>query len=110
MAALTAAYPGLAIATVLALLVAASSARADGPDLELGEYLAAECTTCHREDAINRGIPAIYGIPKVVFVQAMEQYRDGSRTNKVMRNVARSLTDEDIAALAAYLEHASPYK
>ena len=110
MAAVTRACLGVGVAAALTMLVGPTGARATGPDLELGEYLAAECTTCHREDAINRGIPAIYGIPQVVFVQAMEQYRDGSRTNKVMRNVARSLSDEDIAALAAYLEQASPYK
>jgi cytochrome c553 len=37
----------------------------------------------------------------------MEQYRSGARINEVMRNVARSLGDEEVAALAAYLEQAS---
>jgi cytochrome c len=76
-------------------------------DLELGECLAAECTACHDPSAVGRGIPNIVGMPRVVFVQAMEQYRSGARINEVMRNVARSLGDEEVAALAAYLEQAS---
>lgn len=94
----------------VALAATVPGARAAGPDLELGEHLASECTTCHRADSVNQGIPGIFGIPSVVFIQTMEQYRDGTRTNDAMINVANSLTDEDIAALAAYLEQASPYK
>jgi cytochrome c len=93
---------------VLLAVTGGSLQCAAADDLELGEYLASECVSCHRSDAVNQGIPNIFGIPRVVFVQAMEQYRDGSRINEIMRNVVRSLDDDEIAALAAYLEQAVP--
>lgn len=104
------AIPGLASALAMALtLLWCTAMRAeDAPDLELGEYLSTECTTCHRPDAVNAGIPNIFGLPAVVFTQTMEQYRDGTRINKIMINVARSLADEEIASLAAYMELQKP--
>ena len=98
---------GVAALVAFVCLVALHDTAASEPDLELGEYLAAECTGCHRADAINQGIPTIYGMPPVLFAQAMAQYLDGTRSNEIMRNVARSLSEEDIDALAAYLEQAS---
>ena len=93
----------------LGAMMANLGVAASEPDLELGAYLSAECTSCHRADAVNQGIPNIFGIPSVVTVQALEQYRTGSRINEAMRNVARSLSEEEISAVAAYLEQASPW-
>ena len=98
---------GLRLVVLVAVLCAHQvMAAGEPPDLELGEYLSTECTTCHRPDAVNAGIPNIFGLPSVVFIQAMEQYRDGTRINQVMKNVARSLSVEEIAALAAYMQQA----
>ncbi|MCC5971477.1 MAG: c-type cytochrome [Pararhodobacter sp.] len=71
-------------------------------DREWGEYLASECTTCHRRDGAAQGIPSITHWPEERFVVAMHAYREGLRPHQVMQSVARRLTDEDIAALAAY--------
>ena len=104
----------LAASLVLPVVAAAQSSSAAGqeavikPDLELGEYLSSECTTCHRKDQVNRGIPGIFGKPKVLFLQAMRQYQDGTRPNQVMQNIARSLSEEELVSLGAYFELAAP--
>lgn len=71
-------------------------------DVEYGEYLATECTTCHQRDGGYQGIPGIVGWPEEFFVLAMHAYREGLRPHQVMQMVARRLNDEEIAALAAY--------
>ncbi len=76
---------------------------ADDAKLEAyGRYLARECTSCHRIDGIDNGIPSIIGLPPETFVSTMKFYRDGARTNPVMISVANSLTDQQLQALAAF--------
>jgi cytochrome c len=84
------------------LLLAAEPRAALADDLAYGEYLAAECVTCHRATVDEGAIPAIVGLPAPYFADALRDYRAGRRLNPVMQNVARALDDEQIAALAAY--------
>ncbi|OYX42355.1 MAG: cytochrome C [Rhodobacterales bacterium 32-67-9] len=94
---------------------AAPTARRDVPELapeilalkgdpEFGEYLAAECQTCHRADGTDEGIPSITHWPAENFVLAMHAYRQKLRPHPVMQMMAGRLTEEEIAALAAYFE------
>ena len=46
--------------------------------------------------------PAIIGLPRSYFVNALRDYRGGRLANPLMQKVARSLDDEQIEALAAY--------
>ncbi|MHA6324956.1 c-type cytochrome [Roseivivax sp. CAU 1753] len=71
-------------------------------DTAYGEYLASECLTCHQADGDNQGIPAITGWPTPDFVVAMHAYRQKVRPHPVMQMMAGRLSDEEIAALAAY--------
>lgn len=71
-------------------------------DRDFGEYLANECTTCHRRDGANEGIPAITMWPVDDFVVAMHAYKRKIRPHPVMQMMAGRLSDEEIAALAAY--------
>lgn len=71
-------------------------------DAEYGEYLASECTTCHQRDGSNQGIPSVTGWPEEDFVIAMHAYKRQIRPHPVMQSYAGRLTDEEIAALAAY--------
>ncbi|MEO1549964.1 MAG: c-type cytochrome [Pseudomonadota bacterium] len=71
-------------------------------DLDYGAYLASECTTCHQANGANDGIPGIVGWDTDSFVVAMHAYREKHRTNPVMQMVTARLSDEEIAALAAY--------
>lgn len=90
-------------AMIGALAFAAPSASAD-PAMEVayGEHLSGECTTCHRLDGTDNGIPSIVGWPKEAFVAVLTSYRDGERTNQAMMSVAKSLDEQQMNALAAY--------
>lgn len=71
-------------------------------DPEYGEYLSAECTTCHQRSGADEGIPGIVGWPEEDFIVAMHAYKQGLRPHPVMQMMAQRLDDEQIAALAAY--------
>ncbi len=77
-----------------------------GGDLEelkaYGRHLAGECTSCHRPDGAPSAIPSILGKTQDEFIALLKAYRDGRKTNQVMISVAKSLDDEQMAALAAY--------
>lgn len=71
-------------------------------DPAYGAYLSSECTTCHQADGSNKGIPSITQWPERNFVAAMHAYKQKLRPNPVMQMIAGRLSDEEIAALAAY--------
>ena len=73
-------------------------------DPDYGEYLSSECTTCHQTDGNTDGIPAIIQWPAEDFVIAMHAYKQKARPHPVMQMMAGRLSDEEIAALAAYFE------
>lgn len=95
------------------------TARADLPDLDpailaiegdpdYGEYLSSECTTCHQRDGGDGGIPGIILWPAEDFVVAMHAYKQKKRPHPVMQMMAARLSDEEIAALAAYFATLNP--
>ena len=71
-------------------------------DVEYGEYLSGTCATCHQLDGTDQGLPPITGWPEAAFVTVMHSYKNKHRENPVMQQLAGSLADEEIAALAAY--------
>lgn len=71
-------------------------------DPEYGEYLASECSTCHQRDGSDQGIPSINNWPPDDFIAAMQAYKIKLRPHPVMQMMAGRLSDEEIAALAAY--------
>ena len=73
-------------------------------DPEYGEYLASECLTCHKSDGSSDGIPSITHWPTEDFVVAMHAYKRKLRPHPVMQMMAGRLSNEEIAALAAYFK------
>lgn len=71
-------------------------------DPEYGEYLGSECQACHQRDGSDQGIPSITLWPEEDFVVAMHAYKQKLRPHPVMQMMAGRLSDEEIAALAAY--------
>lgn len=71
-------------------------------DPAYGEYLSSECSTCHQRNGSDQGIPSITGWPTEDFVVAMHAYKEKIRPHPVMQMMAGRLSDEEIAALAAY--------
>jgi len=86
---------------IIALSWSSSWAHAGG-DREYGEYLSSECVTCHQSTRGDAKIPVLQGYDQRGFIALMNSYRAGSLDNATMQTIAKRLTDEDIAALAAY--------
>lgn len=77
-------------------------------DIAYGEHLSGECATCHRKDGLEKGIPAIIGWPADQFVAVLKSYKAKVRTHDLMRTIAGRLSDEEMAALAAYYATLKP--
>lgn len=73
-------------------------------DPEYGEYLSSDCMTCHQVSGSDDGIPAIIGWPVDDFAVAMHAYKQKLRPHPVMQMMAGRLSNEEIAALAAYFK------
>jgi len=94
--------PASAVLAAAAALAVASVTPATAGDAELGRYLSSECMTCHGKGQAGSTIPNIFGLAESAFVEAVKAYRDKRLGNQVMQTIAGGLSDEDIAALAAY--------
>ena len=79
-------------------------------DLEYGQYLGAECASCHQQSVASEGIPSIHGIDVEVFVALMLAYRAKEMENPVMQMIAGRLDDEQIGSLALYFSTLEPPK
>lgn len=87
----------------VSLLLASASTDAVAGDRELGEYLSAECVTCHQISGREVGaVPRITGWPEDHFVAVMNAYKEKHRDNPIMQTIAGRLAADEIAALAAY--------
>lgn len=69
-----------------------------------GEYLAADCRSCHREGAAGAGIPDIWSWPGQSIAMVLADYRAGLLENPAMQTIARRYSDAEIAAIAAYFD------
>jgi cytochrome c553 len=72
-------------------------------DAAAGKIKSATCAACH--GANGQGVPpnpALAGKPAAEQVQALKDYKSGSRANPVMKGMAASLSDQDMEDLAAY--------
>ena len=89
--------------TVLAAsLGLVGTAQAAG-DAAAGKAKAAVCAGCHGANGEGKAPnPALAGKSEDALVQAMQDYKSGKRNNPVMKTFVTSLSDQDIANLAAY--------
>lgn len=85
------------------------TATAESSELrDYGEHLSGECTTCHRIDGKDNGIPGIVGWDVESFIETVNYYKKGLRKNQAMESVAKTLDDEQIKALAVYFASVTP--
>ena len=73
-------------------------------DIDYGEYLSSECTTCHHSQGLDEGIPSITGWPVESFVWALHSYKSGARNHPIMEMITQRLSNEEIASLAIFFE------
>jgi len=66
------------------------------------------CVGCHGIPGYKTAYPEVYHVPKLggqspaYLVNALKAYRSGERNHPSMRGIAASLSDKDMAELAAY--------
>ena len=94
----------LAIAALSAVSV---GAWADG-DAAAGHKKNHSCTGCHGIPGWRTAFPEVYKVPKLggqhaaYIVAALKGYKSGERKHPTMQAIAASLSDQDMADLAAY--------
>jgi cytochrome c len=81
---------------------------APAADPAYGEYLSSECVSCHRRDGQDKGIPPIVGWPPEQFIAVLQSYKTKDRKNEVMQTITGRLSDDDMAALAAFYGSLKP--
>jgi cytochrome c553 len=91
-------------AIALALLPLAASAPAAGGEVAAGRRKALQCQTCHGLDGLSKlpDAPHLAGQPEQYLVKSLNEYRSGARKHDMMTLVAKALSDQDVADLAAY--------
>jgi len=99
------------LSLVLAGLFAASSvaAQAQGAgNPDAGRQKSSMCAGCHNIPGYKTAFPSVYSVPKLdgqhaaYMVSALRAYKSGERRHPSMRAVAASLSDQDMADLAAF--------
>jgi cytochrome c553 len=98
----------LSAAGLLACLAAlAAPVHAEG-DAEAGKGKTAMCAGCHGIAGFRTAYPETYHVPKLggqnaaYLVSALKAYKSGDRNHPTMKAIAGSLSDQDMADLAAY--------
>lgn len=69
-----------------------------------GEMAAQSCAACHGTQGklANEAFPALAGMPKAQFVQAMTDFKSGKRASTLMMKVAEGFTPAEYEAMADY--------
>lgn len=99
------------------LLLAAASwvFTAQAQDVKPGDKVAGSmkvqmCVGCHNIPRYQTAFPEVYKVPKIAgqnakyIVAALTEYKKGDRKFPTMRAIAESLSDQDIADVAAFYE------
>jgi cytochrome c553 len=103
-------------AVVLAFAAAGVEAQEVKGDPEAAKSKIGMCIGCHSIEGYRASYPSVYSVPKIngqtqrYIELALTAYRNGDRNHPTMRAIAGSLTDQDIADLAAYYGKAQEAK
>lgn len=98
----------------IVVLAAFAAAGAQAQDVkaspEAGQKKAAMCIGCHNIPGYQASFPEVHKVPMIsgqgakYIAAALNAYKKGERKHPTMRSIAGSLTDQDIADLAAFYE------
>ncbi len=86
----------------------ALAAEAPQGDVQAARDKVSMCIGCHGIPGYKATFPEVYHVPKIAgqtaeyIAVALDEYRKGARNHPSMSAIAESLTDQDIADLAAY--------
>ncbi|PTT76091.1 cytochrome c4 [Pelomonas sp. HMWF004] len=94
----------------LALATAFGAFAAQAQDVKAGEKKIAMCIGCHGIPGYQASFPEIHKVPMIAgqnakyMVAALQAYAKGERKHPTMRSIATSLTEQDMADIAAFYE------
>ena len=100
----------LFVALVTSVTVSSVTAQELKGDVKSGAGKIAMCIGCHGIRGYQATFPEVYKVPMIAgqgakyIMSALHAYQQGDRKHPTMRGIAASLTDQDIADLAAYYE------
>jgi len=98
----------LTLSAAAAAQTPAPAAAPSAADAAKGREKTRMCEGCHGIEGWRTAFPEVYRVPRLggqheaYLVSALKQYRSGERSHPSMRAIAGSLSDDDIANLAAY--------
>ena len=92
----------LALSGLLILVLASPAVAADAAAGR--QKVAGICQACHGMDGLSKNpeAPNLAGQTEEYLVKALNDFRSGERKNEMMSMMAKTLSDADIANLAAY--------
>jgi cytochrome c553 len=99
--------PLMAVVLAAAAFTIGGTAQAEG-SASNGQKKTQMCEGCHGIAGFRTAYPEVYMVPKLggqsanYIVAALKAYKSGDRSHPSMRAIAGSLTDQDMADLAAY--------
>ena len=99
-------FAAAASVALISSLAAAQGAIAG--DAAKGAQKTQMCTGCHGIEGWRTAYPEVYRVPRIggqheaYLVKALQEYKNGERRHPSMRAIAASLSDQDMADLAAY--------
>ena len=97
-------------ALLAGLALAAIAPVAAAQDAQAGQKKAAMCVGCHGIPGYQASFPEVHRVPMIggqnakYIVAALQAYKKGERKHPSMRGLAGSLSDQDMADLAAFYE------
>jgi cytochrome c553 len=97
-----------AAAAVFAVSGTCVFAQAPAGDAKVGAQKVQMCQGCHGIPGWRTAYPEVFHVPKIAgqhpqyFVNALKAYKSGDRKHPSMRAIAQSLSEKDMADLAAY--------
>ncbi|MFZ6772977.1 c-type cytochrome [Undibacterium sp. SXout7W] len=97
-----------ALLALASLAQAAFAAEVVGNAKDAADKKVAMCIGCHAIPGYKATFPEVYQVPMIggqsakYIESALKAYQKGDRKHPTMRGIAGSLSDQDIADLAAY--------
>lgn len=98
------------ISLLMFLAAAGGATSALAQDAKAGEKKVAMCIGCHGIPGYQASFPEIHKVPMIsgqsgkYIVAALNAYKKGERKHPTMRSIAASLSDQDMADVAAFYE------
>jgi cytochrome c553 len=95
-------------ALAVSLVTVSAHAQDIKGDVKAGESKNAMCIGCHGIKGYQASFPEVYKVPMIsgqsakYIASALHAYKKGERKHPTMRGIADSLSDQDIADLAAF--------